>query len=302
MKTATWLMALWCVTIGGSAQEAPKVQPVPLFDDLSTGKSPDDESLAARHREAIEKARVEEQRGMEAVVFSEECVTVSEPADRLLFTHEVNVVAFIATRGKFGFDRVSTIHMSNPRLETHGGVAFGPVLSLGKWQEKGQQYELTRPWGMIGDIDQSKPKAYLFRPSPYLKRRTAGSNTEKSPKVEAYDLSRFEEYALTRLNKGEKLVRWERPDAMHAVGAVRAETQCLRCHEGARWNATKFDHQKTDYPLIGKHLDAKCEGCHKMFCNYCEFRMGGRSYCSRSCGEVQFFGGESSDDDAPLEE
>ncbi|MBL9132824.1 MAG: hypothetical protein JNG86_16570, partial [Verrucomicrobiaceae bacterium] len=34
--------------------------------------------------------------------------------------------------------------------------------------------------------------------------------------------------------KGEKLVRWENERTMHAVGAVRAETQCLRCHEGSK--------------------------------------------------------------------
>ncbi|MCS6912083.1 MAG: cytochrome c3 family protein [Myxococcales bacterium] len=38
--------------------------------------------------------------------------------------------------------------------------------------------------------------------------------------------------------------------------------QCLNCHEGARWTATRFDHQQTDYPLIGKHKEASCEGCH----------------------------------------
>lgn len=37
---------------------------------------------------------------------------------------------------------------------------------------------------------------------------------------------------------------------------------CLRCHEGAKWPATRFDHQKTDYPLVGKHLEARCESCH----------------------------------------
>jgi hypothetical protein len=37
---------------------------------------------------------------------------------------------------------------------------------------------------------------------------------------------------------------------------------CLRCHEGVRWKAVVFDHQKTAYPLTGKHRDVSCEACH----------------------------------------
>jgi hypothetical protein len=39
-------------------------------------------------------------------------------------------------------------------------------------------------------------------------------------------------------------------------------SDCQRCHEGARWDVTHFDHQKSSYPLVGKHQQAKCEGCH----------------------------------------
>lgn len=37
---------------------------------------------------------------------------------------------------------------------------------------------------------------------------------------------------------------------------------CQKCHEGARWAATRFDHDKSNYPLVGKHKDARCESCH----------------------------------------
>jgi hypothetical protein len=37
---------------------------------------------------------------------------------------------------------------------------------------------------------------------------------------------------------------------------------CLRCHAGVMWKAVVFDHQKTKYPLTGKHRDVSCEGCH----------------------------------------
>ncbi len=43
----------------------------------------------------------------------------------------------------------------------------------------------------------------------------------------------------------------------------------------------------------------KCPSCHKMYCNYCIFRMGGAEYCSRQCGEAMFFGNPDSEDGFP---
>lgn len=45
----------------------------------------------------------------------------------------------------------------------------------------------------------------------------------------------------------------------------------------------------------------KCVNCNKKFCNFCTYRLGGKDYCSRSCGEVFFFGGDFADDDVPEE-
>ncbi|NOX17116.1 MAG: cytochrome C [Chlorobi bacterium] len=40
---------------------------------------------------------------------------------------------------------------------------------------------------------------------------------------------------------------------------------CRQCHGFNDWKkAEKFDHQKTDFPLEGKHKNVKCEGCHKI--------------------------------------
>ncbi len=33
-----------------------------------------------------------------------------------------------------------------------------------------------------------------------------------------------------------------------------------------------------------------CPSCHKKYCVFCVFRMGGAEYCSRPCGERLFFG------------
>ena len=39
---------------------------------------------------------------------------------------------------------------------------------------------------------------------------------------------------------------------------------CQNCHSEKNWKDTKdkFNHNKTDFPLKGKHLDVKCEDCH----------------------------------------
>jgi len=39
--------------------------------------------------------------------------------------------------------------------------------------------------------------------------------------------------------------------------------KCETCHSEADWKKSLFDHDKTDFPLLGKHRDTKCEECHK---------------------------------------
>lgn len=39
--------------------------------------------------------------------------------------------------------------------------------------------------------------------------------------------------------------------------------QCQTCHNAERWTTTPgFNHQRTRYPLTGKHVATKCDGCH----------------------------------------
>lgn len=41
-------------------------------------------------------------------------------------------------------------------------------------------------------------------------------------------------------------------------------TECAACHQESGWkNVGRFDHDKSRFPLLGKHADAKCEACHK---------------------------------------
>ncbi len=37
---------------------------------------------------------------------------------------------------------------------------------------------------------------------------------------------------------------------------------CENCHTAREWKEIKFDHSKSDFPLEGKHRDAKCDKCH----------------------------------------
>ena len=38
--------------------------------------------------------------------------------------------------------------------------------------------------------------------------------------------------------------------------------KCQDCHDEKTWLKGEFDHDKTDFPLIGEHREATCESCH----------------------------------------
>ncbi|MFZ5544283.1 MAG: cytochrome c3 family protein, partial [Pseudomonadota bacterium] len=41
-------------------------------------------------------------------------------------------------------------------------------------------------------------------------------------------------------------------------------TDCAACHTEKSWKErSRFDHDKTRFPLLGKHVQARCEACHK---------------------------------------
>ena len=40
-------------------------------------------------------------------------------------------------------------------------------------------------------------------------------------------------------------------------------TACADCHREESWKQTTFDHDKTRFALTGKHVDTKCDACHK---------------------------------------
>lgn len=225
-----------CTIVGSfpvlNAQNPSPGKSIPVVEDRSADLSSEDERIELEERAKLASSRASEALRLENINFGEECVTVSEPSNRLLFQHEQNVNDFLAIGSKFGFGRALAVHMSNPHLATHGGVVKSLGFNTTDWSENGHSFKFARTWGLIGALDLEKPKAYLFRPSPYLVKY---AKEKGSPKMEAgieeSALNRFEDHALSLLRKGEKLVRWDGEDFMHALGAIRAEAQCLRCHD-----------------------------------------------------------------------
>jgi len=52
-----------------------------------------------------------------------------------------------------------------------------------------------------------------------------------------------------------------RKDDVHKGGLG---DKCATCHNEEKWKSAKFDHDKdTKFPLLGKHVTAKCDACHK---------------------------------------
>ena len=39
-------------------------------------------------------------------------------------------------------------------------------------------------------------------------------------------------------------------------------TDCAACHNPTDWNDADFDHNKSNFPLTGRHVTVVCEGCH----------------------------------------
>jgi hypothetical protein len=40
------------------------------------------------------------------------------------------------------------------------------------------------------------------------------------------------------------------------------ETRCADCHTPEGWSPARFQHERTGFPLEGRHAEASCKGCH----------------------------------------
>lgn len=229
---AVVICALIHLPVNGQEDNPKSPKPREVYEGRVTTGTNERPEEARNDVSLIRAMREQESQQLEKAKLNEECVTVSDATDRMLYEHEDTVNNFLSVPMKVGLNRYWVTHYSNPRLASHGGVIRSGSSESDGWSTNGSRYSLTRPWGLIGSLNEPAAQAWLFRPSPFLSRGKKNAPSEL-PKPEAYALNRFEEYALSMLRKGKKLVRWEREDVMLAVGAVRAEAVCLRCHDGA---------------------------------------------------------------------
>ena len=67
--------------------------------------------------------------------------------------------------------------------------------------------------------------------------------------------------ALYRDKLGNDCLACHKKDDKHK-GSLGAE--CQACHQESNWKETgRFDHDRSRFPLLGKHVDADCKACHK---------------------------------------
>ncbi|MFA6597425.1 MAG: cytochrome C, partial [Ignavibacteriaceae bacterium] len=80
--------------------------------------------------------------------------------------------------------------------------------------------------------------------------------------------------------------------------------ECSNCHTPENWQKISFDHSKTEFPLLGKHVTSVCSGCHEkkknneevsikfasvsILCEGChrdvhnaQFKVSGKNNCER---------------------
>jgi len=67
--------------------------------------------------------------------------------------------------------------------------------------------------------------------------------------------------ALYRDKPGTDCIACHRGDDAHK-GSL--GTECAACHQEGGWKSVgRFDHDRSRFPLLGKHADAQCKACHK---------------------------------------
>ena len=95
-----------------------------------------------------------------------------------------------------------------------------------------------------------------------------GKHTEE--KCEGCHTSRYRVAAAAALSPRKTSAGWvgletdciscHRTDDAHNA---KLDAQCGSCHSSERWtDAPNFDHDESDYPLTGKHVDVACDACH----------------------------------------
>ncbi len=53
-----------------------------------------------------------------------------------------------------------------------------------------------------------------------------------------------------------------RPGVRKPTAHESSGTRCEVCHSAASWTSVTFDHSRTGFPLLGRHLGVQCSACH----------------------------------------
>lgn len=101
-------------------------------------------------------------------------------------------------------------------------------------------------------------------------------HTESKWKETAFDHDRDTRFALrdrhrkTPCQQCHKDNRYQDKLPQDCYGCHRADdrhqgqlgTNCSSCHDARGWNEAKFDHSRSRFPLLGRHIKAQCKDCH----------------------------------------
>jgi hypothetical protein len=103
----------------------------------------------------------------------------------------------------------------------------------------------------------------------------------RSAKIVKLDESRFDhrltDFLLLGKHAGVKCASCHAPEKKFREAAHDCESchrkddvhrgslgpDCQRCHSESDWKKAKFDHDKTQFPLRGRHVQPKCRACHR---------------------------------------
>lgn len=195
---------------------------------------------------------------------AELCSEVSDPQDRILYEHEVQTNLFIGT-ARFGVYRTLALFTSR-----HGGLN---PLGMG-WRSDDKDHRVTSRQ-LVGILMHKTPRVYLISgddEKDAVECQKAGETNGDfrfseaeidSRKIKTRELTAFEAHALKLLRSGSKLVTWRTTKHIRAMGAIRAEQACTRCHDekpGEILGAlTYFITVRTDVPLYVRHDKTEME-------------------------------------------
>ncbi|MCP5285474.1 MAG: cytochrome C [Burkholderiaceae bacterium] len=129
--------------------------------------------------------------------------------------------------------------------------------------------------------DMRKRQGFHGRLDPQACRSCHTDHKGRTARIVSLDTTRFDhtrtDYTLRGLHRDVKCAachtagrKWrEAPQtcqACHGKDDVHKGTlgnTCADCHTETGWRDTRVDHEKTRFPLRGKHVDARCDNCHK---------------------------------------